>query len=119
MAIEESAFIGTWKSDPSDAAGSGVYGNVALKFGSDGTLLYSIHEPDRDQVIQLTYRTEPGVIVTDQPSQPRPERTDYEFAEDGALVLSIGSRKSRYIQSRVIAGVLGSSLQHQGFDYRG
>jgi hypothetical protein len=100
MAVQEGAFVGTWKSDPSDAAGTGAYGNVTLKFGSDGTLLYIIHESDRDQVMRLTYRTEPGVIVTDQPSQPQPERTEYEFAEDGALVLAFSGRKSRYVKVR-------------------
>ena len=98
MLLQEAELIGTWKSDPADAAGTGVYGAVTLKFGSDGTLLYTIHEVDRDQVMRLTYRTEPGVIVTDQPSQPRPERTEFEFTQDGALVLAFGGHKSRYIK---------------------
>jgi hypothetical protein len=33
-------------------------------------------------------------------SQPRPEKTEYEFAEDGALVLAFGERKSRYLKVR-------------------
>jgi hypothetical protein len=98
MAVRETELIGTWKSDPSDAARNGVYGDVTLKFGLDGTLLYTIHEAERDQVMRLTYRTEPGVILTDQPSQPRPERTEYEFTHDGALVLAFRGRKTRYIR---------------------
>jgi hypothetical protein len=42
MAVQETALIGTWKSDPSDSSGSDEYGDVTLKFGSDGTLLYTI-----------------------------------------------------------------------------
>ncbi len=76
----------------------GAYGDMTLKFGADGTLLYITHEPDRDQVMRLTYRVEPGVIVSDQPSEPRSERTEYEFAEDGALVLAFGGRRSRYVK---------------------
>jgi hypothetical protein len=98
MTVQEVALIGTWKSDLGGAAGTGVYGDATLKFGSDGTLLYTIRGSDRDQVMRLTYRTEPGVIVTDQPSQPRPERTEYEFTQDGALVLAFRGHKSRYIR---------------------
>jgi hypothetical protein len=96
MAIQHTELVGTWKSDPSDAAGSGAYGDATLKFGVDGTLLYIIHAPDRDQIMRLTYRTEPGFIVTDQPSEPRSERTEYHIGEDGVLVLAFGGRNSRY-----------------------
>ena len=98
MIDEDPALIGTWKSDPGDVAGTGVYGNVTLRFDADGTLLHTVHELDRDQVIRLTYRVELGVIITDQPSRPGPERTPYEFAEDGALVLAFGGQKSRYLK---------------------
>lgn len=98
MTSQEAALVGLWKSDPSDPSGSGIYGDVTLKFGTDGTLLYTIHELDRDQVMRLTYRTEPGIIVTDQPSQPRPEKTEYEFSKDGALILAFGGQKTRYVK---------------------
>jgi hypothetical protein len=70
--------VGTWKSDPND------------------TLLYIIHEAGRDQIMRLTYRTEAGVIVTDQPSEHRSERTEYRIEDDGTLVLAFGGRKSKY-----------------------
>lgn len=98
MAVQETALIGTWKSDPNDSTGASAYGDVTLKFGADGTLLYIIREPDRDQIMRLTYHIEPGFIVTDQPSEPRPERTEYQLSEDGILVLAFGGRKSRYVK---------------------
>ncbi|MDT8071086.1 MAG: hypothetical protein ROO76_23255 [Terriglobia bacterium] len=98
MSCEETELIGTWKSDASDRAGHSTYGDVTLKFGSDGTLLYIIHESDKDQIMRLTYRVEPGYIITDQPSLPRPERTEYELNENGVLTLSFGGRKSRYLK---------------------
>ena len=82
-----------------DIAGAQSYGKVTLKFLPDGTLLYVIHQTDRDQVIRLTFRVEPGFIVTDQPSQPRPEKTAYEFTEDGKLVLAFGGERSRYVRA--------------------
>jgi hypothetical protein len=92
--------LGTWHSDPTDRAGVHSYGDVTLKFGPDGTLLYVVHQADKDQVIRLTFRVEPGFIVTDQPSQPRPEKTRYEFTQDGKLVLAFGGEKSCYIRVR-------------------
>ena len=90
--------IGTWRSDPVDSAGVQSYGDVTLKFGPDGTLLYIVHETDQDQVIRLMFRVEGDFIVTDQPSQPRPERTKYEVTDDGKLVLAFGGEESRYIR---------------------
>jgi hypothetical protein len=98
MTGQGTELVGTWKSDPTDSAGTGAYGEATLKFGADGTLLYIVHESDRDQIMRLTYRAEPGFIVTDQPSEPRSERTEYHIGEDGILVLAFGGRKSRYLK---------------------
>jgi len=98
MAVQETELVGTWKSDSNDLAGATAYGDVTLKFGVDGTLLYIVHESERDQIMRLTYRIEPGFIVTDQPSEPRSERTEYHLGEDGVLVLAFGGRKSRYVK---------------------
>lgn len=96
MAAEETELIGTWKSDSTDAEGAGAYGHVTLKFGADGTLLYIIHEFHRDHIMRLTYCTEDGFIGTDQPSEPRAERTEYHIEKNGTLVLAFGGRKARY-----------------------
>ena len=98
MCAKENVLVGTWISDDNDSMGLDSYGNVTLKFGVDGTLLYIIHEKDRDQVMRLTYRIEPGFIVTDQPSDPRSEKTEYHIDEDGTLILAFGGQKSRYMK---------------------
>ena len=99
MAVQDPALIGTWKSERNDSTGASSYGDVTLKFGADGTLLYIIRESDRDQVMRLTYDIEPGFIVTNQPSEPRSERTKYQLTADGVLVLAFGGRKSRYVKT--------------------
>jgi len=89
--------VGTWISDLSDSVGNHGLGLTSLEFTSDGTLLYTIHEKDRDQIVRLTFRAEePGVIISDQPSRPRGERTTYEFTDDGKLVLDFEGKKSKY-----------------------
>jgi len=96
---ELASLIGTWKSDPEDKPGVESYGKATLEFGGDGSLVYTVHEHDRDQVMVLTFRVdEPGFIVTDQPSAPRPEKTEYKITSDGKLELAFAGEKSRYIR---------------------
>jgi hypothetical protein len=90
--------IGTWESDPSDAVGNRSYGKVTLKFCADSTLLYIAHEAGREQVIRLTFRIEPGLIVTDQPSHPHFEKTRFEFMPDGRLLLAFGGKESTFVR---------------------
>jgi hypothetical protein len=99
MNNEISKLIGRWRSDSADASGLDSYGRTTLEFGADGSLVYTVYEPDRDQVILLTFRIEePGFILTDQPSAPRQEKTAYEITQDGKLVLAFGGEKSRYVR---------------------
>lgn len=91
--------IGRWESDPVDFSGMGSYGKVTIEFAADGSLTYSVHERDRDRVMILTFLLEePGFIVTNQPSAPRPEKTAYEITADGKLILEFGGKRSRYVR---------------------
>ena len=51
----------------------------------DGRLVYVIPQNNRDQAILLTYKLHGDVLITDQPSHPKEEKTRYEFLEDGHL----------------------------------
>lgn len=79
--------IGEWVSDPRDRNCLRAFDNVSMEFMKDGQLIYTIHEPGKDQIMLLTYRIENGIIVSDQPSSPRGERTPFHFASGGRLVL--------------------------------
>ena len=67
-------------------------------FGDDGSLTYIIHVEGKDQVILMKYRVDGSVLVTDQPSQRREERTAFTITPDGKLVLEFGGIKSRYVR---------------------
>jgi hypothetical protein len=69
---------------------------VEVEFQPSGELIYSIDAGDRWQVLHMTYRTEGDVLVTNQPSAPREERTRFELKPDGALVLEFGGAHARY-----------------------
>jgi len=92
------ALLGTWRFDPTDLNGASRYGKVTLEFCADGTLLYISHGPGKDDVVRLTYTVESDFIVTNQPSQPRVERTHYRFTSDGKLVLNFAGKESRYVR---------------------
>ncbi len=48
--------------------------------------------------MRMTWRTDGGHLVTDQPSAPREERTRYEV-EGNQLVLRFGGFESRWLRS--------------------
>ena len=100
MADDADELIGVWKSDERDVAELRPYGNTTLEFEADGTLRYTVHENGKDQIMLLTFRVEPGFIVTNQPSHPRSEKTAYEFTRDGRLVLNFGGQKSVYCREK-------------------
>jgi hypothetical protein len=74
--------------DPTDAWSVRTYGDVSMEFNADGTLIYTVNLETKQQIMQMTYRVEGSHLVTDQPSSPREERTEFLLAEDGRLVLT-------------------------------
>lgn len=78
---------GTWRTDPNDLWSLNEYGDVSLNFEGGGGLVYTVNLPKKKQIIYLTYRVEGNWLVTNQPSSPREERTEFFFTLDGRLAL--------------------------------
>ena len=72
---------------------------VGMEFRPDGRMAYVILSGNKTQTIRLTYRVEGDVLITDQPSHPREERTRFRFDADGTLVLSYEGSESRFVKS--------------------
>lgn len=72
--------VGRWKGVVSEEL-------VTMEFSRQGTLTYTIHCDGKDQKMLLRYKTVDGMIITDQPSDPRQERTNYRINAAGLLVL--------------------------------
>ena len=85
MESDNELLLGTWIRDPEDVESIRRFGNVKLHFTEDGQLIYTILGEEKDQKIFLTYRVENNVLITDQPSDPREERTNFRITEDGKL----------------------------------
>ena len=96
----DTRLLGSWETDPSDREAINRYGKTRLEFKADGTLVYSIDAGDKWQQMFLTYTTEGNILVTDQPSSPRQNRTIYDFTGTDELVLDYGGAKSRYVRAQ-------------------
>ena len=85
----DSAIIGQWRLSATEQLARQRFGDHAMTFSAHGELVHSTLEHDQAVGrILLVYRIERGVLVTDQPSAPREERTPYRI--DGNTLL-IGS----------------------------
>ena len=71
---------------------------MAVEFAPDGKLACVFLEGDKQQIIRLTYSVDGDVLVTDQPSSPRPERTKAEFSR-GDLILELQGVQTRLSRS--------------------
>jgi hypothetical protein len=87
MENESAQLLGTWRTDPNDQWSLRTYGEVSLRFEKGGALVYTVHLPNKDQIMRLTYRVDGNILVTDQPSSPREERTEFSFTPDGRLAV--------------------------------
>lgn len=67
-------------------------------FRADGTLTYSIEVEGRTLVMNLTWRLEDGMIVSDQSSAPGEVRSKYTFLDDDTLVLEYDGEESTFLR---------------------
>ena len=85
------ALTGRWRLVHTE--GPANFEHVTMEFGADGGLQYSIELADRIQIMNLTYSVSGDVIITNQPSAPREERTRFEIGADGRLELHHGDSR--------------------------
>ncbi len=68
--------------------------NVVMEFLQDGQLTYAIDVGTKRQIMNLTFQVDGDRILSNQPSAPRLEETQFWFEEPGTLVLRRGSQRS-------------------------
>ena len=94
---EANPLIGVWKIDTSDAVSVEALGDVTIEFDEAGNLNYLIKSEGKVEAILMTYRVDGATIVSDQPSHPNPQRTEYALTSDGALILSFDGEPCRFL----------------------
>jgi len=91
--------LGAWLVDETDKLALARLGDVLLEFDETGGLRYTIRGLDKHQIINLRYRVEDSTIVTDQPSAPQVERTQFSFDEGGVLTRAFGGVPYRFVRA--------------------
>jgi hypothetical protein len=89
--------IGIWKTDPEDIVTQRLYGNVIIEFRDNGELIYTISENGREQKIFMTFEVKGNTLITDQPSSPAKEITNFILKEQ-RLELNLDGVTSKYIK---------------------
>lgn len=67
---------------------------VTMTFTEDGKLVYVIHQKDSKQIMNLVFRVEGNLLVTNQPSYQEEETTKFSFDAEGNLILDYDGNKS-------------------------
>jgi hypothetical protein len=89
--------IGVWRTDPTDIVMRQAYGDVTIEFFNNGELVYTINESDREQKVLMSFEIKGNLLITDQPSLPQKEITEFELLGQ-TLELNFEGTKSRYIK---------------------
>jgi hypothetical protein len=90
--------VGKWRSDPDDLEALRMYGDVSLDFSRNGALTYTIHTEGKRQIMLLAYRIDGDVLITDQPSDPKEERTRFKITPVRKLVLEHEHWPATYVR---------------------
>jgi hypothetical protein len=94
----DSRLLGSWISDQTDETTKQTLGDVTMTFTPKGELIYKIKESDKVQIINMTFWTEGEYVISDQPSNPRKEKTRFDF-DDEKLILEFEGYKTIFLKS--------------------
>lgn len=89
------SLAGAWVADETDKQALADFGDVLLEFKDNGELLYAIRG-ETTQLMLLHYHVEGSTIITDQPSAPRIEHTEFSLSADDILTLAFGGTPYRF-----------------------
>ncbi|WPU99898.1 hypothetical protein SNE26_28215 [Mucilaginibacter sp. cycad4] len=95
--MKSNELIGTWKLDETNLEALEIYGNTSMEFKDNGELLYTVNEGDKKQHVFMTYEVQGNKLLTDQPSSPKQETTQFAIV-DNRLELYFDGVKSVFIR---------------------
>jgi hypothetical protein len=90
--------LGRWrlvKSEGDFYVGEGV----TMTFTEDGKLVYVIRQKGSKQIMNLVYRVDGSRLITDQPSSPKEESTEFSFDSKGDLLLKYAGGKAWFTRA--------------------
>jgi hypothetical protein len=93
--------LGCWVLDPNDVNSFEVYGDISLEFKANGELIYTIHSAIKDEIIVMAYEIKGSLLITDQPSSPKKEETEFKMISEDRLELFFGGERSIYVRKPI------------------
>jgi hypothetical protein len=99
------ALIGCWHLETADSA-LGMTEPAEIEFKPNGQMVYSINTGTKWQIMRMNYRVDGSELVTDQPSEPKEERTGFVLEESNRLVLDYGGAKASFLRGSKRAPVV-------------
>lgn len=96
----ENNLIGIWNSDETDETTQKTLGKVTMTFTEDGKLIYDIFEGGRQQRMNMVYKVQGDIIISDQPSHPQEQRTSYKIKNGDKLILDFEGEKTIFNRSK-------------------
>ncbi len=85
----DSRIIGKWIADSTE------FSNSQMTFTSNGKLIYEITENGKVSIMNMIFETRGDLIISNQPSHPRIEKTKYSISGD-LLTLDYNGVISKY-----------------------
>lgn len=86
--------VGTWNSDLDDQQTKNSIGKVVMTFTADGQLIYDSYEGDKIQRINLIFTTDGNIIISDQPSHPQEQQTEFKIENNDKLIMGFEGEKT-------------------------
>jgi hypothetical protein len=92
--------LGVWRLFRADAPLDFAPG-VRMEFCPGGQLRYHITLGDREQIIELLYRVDGDVLLTDNPSHPHATAVRFSRGEGNVLILDFAGPRAWLIREEV------------------
>ena len=95
--------LGVWVLDPKGDNKKIIeaFGNIAMQFQDDGKLSYWIQGDESKQYVFLDYEIRGNEIVTNQPTAPREETTQFQFDKD-KLILNYNGMQGHFVRKSTL-----------------
>jgi len=92
-----SKLIGIWNGDETTQK---IPGKVTMIFTEEGKFIYDISEGNKLQRMNMVYKVQGDIIISDQPSHPQEQRTSYKIENDDKLILFFEGEKTVFNRSK-------------------
>ena len=101
LGIMNMEILGCWVLDPNDVNSFEMYGDISMEFKANGELIYTMHSAIKDEIIVMTYEIKGSLLITDQPSYPKKEETEFKMISKDRLELFFGGDRSFYVRKAI------------------